>query len=60
MGLLSFFKNLFGASKETANEEANKAENIFQQAKDQKQDPGLFFVSTIAVYLVLYLFLKYV
>ncbi len=33
---------------------------IFQQAKDQKQDPGLFFVSTIAVYLVLYLFLKYV
>lgn len=32
---------------------------IFQQAKDMKLDPGLFFVSSIAVYMILYLFLKY-
>ena len=33
---------------------------IFQLAKDQKQDPGLFFISAIAIYLVLYIFLKYI
>lgn len=32
---------------------------IFQQAKDMKLDPGLFFVSVIAVYGILHLFLKY-
>jgi hypothetical protein len=32
---------------------------IFQQAKDMKLDPGLFFISAIVVYLVIYLFLKY-
>ncbi len=32
---------------------------IFQQAKDMKIDPGLFFVSGIVIYMVLYLFLKY-
>lgn len=32
---------------------------IFQQAKDMKIDPGLFFVSVIAVYGMLYLFMKY-
>jgi hypothetical protein len=32
---------------------------IFQQAKDMKLDPGLFFITAIAVYMMLYLFLKY-
>lgn len=32
---------------------------IFQQAKDMKLDPGLFFISSIIVYLLIYLFLKY-
>jgi len=32
---------------------------IFQQAKDMKLDPGLFFVSSIIIYMVLYIFLKY-
>ena len=32
---------------------------IFQQAKDMKLDPGLFFVSAIGVYGMIYLFLKY-
>lgn len=32
---------------------------IFQQAKDMKLDPGLFFVSVIGVYGMIYLFLRY-
>jgi hypothetical protein len=32
---------------------------IFQQAKDMKLDPGLFFITAIVVYMMLYLFLKY-
>lgn len=32
---------------------------IFQQAKDMKLDPGLFFVSAIVLYMVYYIFLKY-
>ena len=32
---------------------------IFQQAKDMKLDPGLFFVSVIGIYGILYLFLRY-
>lgn len=32
---------------------------IFQQAKDMKLDSWLFFVSAIVVYLVLYIFIKY-
>lgn len=32
---------------------------IFQQAKDQKLDSGVFFISTIIVYLTYYIFLKY-
>lgn len=32
---------------------------IFQQAKDMKLDPGLFFVSCIGIYGMLYLFLRY-
>lgn len=32
---------------------------IFQQAKDMKIDPGLFFISATVIYMVLYLFVKY-
>ncbi|EKD66012.1 MAG: hypothetical protein ACD_49C00068G0017 [uncultured bacterium (gcode 4)] len=32
---------------------------IFEQAKDMKLDPGLFFVSAIWIYAIFYLFLKY-
>ncbi|MDD5769856.1 MAG: hypothetical protein PHE25_02720 [Candidatus Gracilibacteria bacterium] len=32
---------------------------IFQQAKDMKLDPGLFFISAIIIYLVIYIFTKY-
>ena len=32
---------------------------IFQQAKDMKLDPGLFFVSVIGIYGMIYLFLRY-
>lgn len=32
---------------------------IFQQAKDMKLDPGLFFVSAIGIYGMIYLFLRY-
>lgn len=32
---------------------------IFQQAKDMKLDPGLFFVSAIGIYGILYLFQRY-
>lgn len=32
---------------------------IFQQAKDMKLDPGLFFVSVIAIYGLFYIFTKY-
>jgi hypothetical protein len=32
---------------------------IFEQAKDMKLDPGLFFVSAIIIYSLIYLFLKY-
>lgn len=32
---------------------------IFEQAKDMKLDPGLFFVSVIWIYWIFYLFLKY-
>ena len=32
---------------------------IFQQAKDMKLDPGLFFVSVIGIYGMVYLFLRY-
>lgn len=32
---------------------------IFQQAKDMKLDPWLFFVSVICLYMVIYLFLKH-
>jgi hypothetical protein len=32
---------------------------IFQQAKDMKLDPGLFFVSAIIIYALIYLCLKY-
>jgi hypothetical protein len=32
---------------------------IFQQAKDMKLDPGLFFVSCIGIYGMIYLFLRY-
>ena len=32
---------------------------IFQQAKDMKLDPGLFFVSVISVYGIIYLLLEY-
>lgn len=32
---------------------------IFQQAKDMKLDPGLFFVSAIGVYGMIYLYLRY-
>lgn len=32
---------------------------IFQQAKDMKLDPGLFFISVISIYWIIYLFLKY-
>lgn len=32
---------------------------IFQQAKDMKLDPGLFFVSIIGIYGMIYLFLRY-
>jgi hypothetical protein len=32
---------------------------IFEQAKDMKLDPGLFFVSAIIIYALIYLFLKY-
>lgn len=33
---------------------------IFQQAKDMKLDPGLFFISSLVIYAVIYLFLKYI
>lgn len=33
---------------------------VFQQAKDMKLDPGLFFISWIIIYLVLYIFIKYI
>lgn len=32
---------------------------IFQQAKDMKLDPGLFFISVIGIYGIIYLFLQY-
>jgi hypothetical protein len=32
---------------------------IFQQAKDMKLDPGLFFISVIGIYGIIYLFLRY-
>lgn len=32
---------------------------IFQQAKDMKLDPGLFFVSAIGIYGIIYLYLRY-
>ena len=32
---------------------------IFQQAKDMKLDPALFFVSVIGIYGIIYLFLRY-
>jgi len=32
---------------------------IFQQAKDMKLDPGLFFISVIGIYGMIYLFLRY-
>ncbi len=32
---------------------------IFEQAKDQKLDPGLFFISIIVLYMVYYIFSKY-
>ena len=32
---------------------------IFQQAKDMKLDPGLFFISVIGVYGIIYLLLRY-
>jgi hypothetical protein len=31
---------------------------VFQQAKDMKLDPGLFFVSIIAIYLLFKYYLK--
>ena len=34
MGLSSFFKKLFGSTKETASELADKAETTFEQAKE--------------------------
>lgn len=33
---------------------------IFQLAKDMKLDPGLFFVSSIVIYMTLYIFIKYI
>jgi hypothetical protein len=33
---------------------------IFQQAKDMKLDPGLFFVSAIVIYVTIYIFTKYI
>lgn len=32
---------------------------IFQQAKDMKLDPGLFFISVIGIYGVIHLLLRY-
>ncbi|MDD5213557.1 MAG: hypothetical protein PHG82_03990 [Candidatus Gracilibacteria bacterium] len=33
---------------------------VFQQAKDMKLDPGLLFVTVIAIYMIFYVFLKYI
>lgn len=33
---------------------------IFQLAKDMKLDPALFFVSSIVIYMTLYIFIKYI
>ena len=33
---------------------------IFQQAKDMKLDPGLFFISIITIYLTYKVLLKYI
>jgi hypothetical protein len=32
---------------------------VFQQAKDMKLDPALFFFSGVALYMTYYIFLKY-
>ncbi len=33
---------------------------VFQQAKDMKLDPGLLFVTVISMYMIFYVFLKYI
>lgn len=33
---------------------------VFQQAKDMKLDPGLLFMTAIAMYMIFYVFLKYI
>ena len=56
MGLSTFFKNLFGSAKETANELADKAEATFERENQAipniyvgKQNGSLIVSSSIVV-----------